>query len=169
MTEYANIFTEHLTKLKTLLSEQQRINSEIKSVKEMMKASFNMMPDDERQKFSAIVKQAVNTLVTQERGLTEAIRVLLESNRRRWFSAVNVRDKLIESGFDFSTYTSNPLASVHTVLKRLKREEVKTRELLPGNKEYRWIKPSSVPRFEYAPAPTRGEMPLSVTPKNGEK
>jgi len=167
MTEYANIFTEHLTKLKTLLSEQQRINSEIKSVKEMMKASFNMMPDDERQKFSAIVKQAVNTLVTQERGLTEAIRVLLESNRRRWFSAVNVRDKLIESGFDFSNYTSNPLASVHTVLKRMKREEVKTRELLPGNKEYRWIKPSSVPQFEYAP--TTGGVPPSMTLRDGEK
>lgn len=142
MTQYATIFSEHLEKYTELADQQRRTQSEIENVTEMLKASFNMMSAEEQSQFVDTLTRVLEQAVKRELGLTEATRNLLESNRKEWFNAVKVRDRLKEAGFDFSGYTSNPLASVHAVLKRFKRTEVKTRESAPGNKEYRWIKPS---------------------------
>jgi hypothetical protein len=50
------------------------------------------------------------------RTLTECCREILSGD---WISAVQVRQALQSAGFDFSQYTSNPLSSIHTTLKRL--------------------------------------------------
>jgi hypothetical protein len=55
-----------------------------------------------------------------------------------FWTATEVRDHLKNSAFDFSQYTSNPLASVNTVLRRFKPSEVEisTRD---GVTTYRWV------------------------------
>jgi ABC-type transporter Mla subunit MlaD len=68
--------------------------------------------------------------------LTECCRDVLRRNGG-WVSAVQVRDALLAAGFDFSTYTSNPLTSIHTTLKRFLPDEVEAYTRAEGTL-YRW-------------------------------
>jgi len=173
VTEYTEIFTKHLERYKELQERERRIQTEKEGVMEMLKASFTMMTDDERQNFLAAMQTVLEQAVKQEMGLTDAIRNLLASNPKEWFGPTTIRDKLQESGFDFSGYQSNPLASVHTVLKRFKRTEVKSRKNAAGMQEYRWAKRPAIigkayiGRVTLAPVPTM-HWPLGDLEKKKE-
>jgi hypothetical protein len=53
---------------------------------------------------------------------------------------VEVRDKMEVLGYDFTKYETDPLSSIHTVLKRLeKRGIVKSRRWPHNRTTYRWI------------------------------
>jgi hypothetical protein len=56
--------------------------------------------------------------VEPEIGFTDAIRKIFSVVPARAYTAVGVRDELVKSGFDLDKYT-NPMASIHTILKRL--------------------------------------------------
>lgn len=141
MTQYVAIFEDHLRKLIDLRKEQDRIRSQMESVAGMLRASFANMTDEERTKWFDAFVTALDLLVQKEQGLTDAIRTVLQSNTGEWFNAIKVREGLKASSFDFSGYTSDPLASIHAVLKRFKRTEVKTRKSVVGIREYRWVGP----------------------------
>jgi hypothetical protein len=145
MTEYAAIFEQHLKKIIDLRAEQRRINTDMEKATEMLKASFANMSNEERMKFVDTFDAALEQMAKREVGLTEAIRTVLQSNPKGWFNALKVRAGLKDSGFDFTGYTSDPLASIHAVLKRFKRTEVKVRKDGAGLKEYRWIGPDNRP------------------------
>jgi hypothetical protein len=68
--------------------------------------------------------------------LSECCRDILR-NKQDWMSPVQVREALLAAGFDFSNYTSNPLSSIHTTLKRLVPDELET-ETRPEGQVYRW-------------------------------
>lgn len=68
--------------------------------------------------------------------LTECCRDILRQ-RKDWMSPVEVREALMASGFDFSSYTSNPLSSIHTTLKRMVPDELLTETRADGQ-VYRW-------------------------------
>lgn len=68
--------------------------------------------------------------------LSECCRDILRQ-KGDWMSAIQVRDSLMASGFNFSNYTSNPLSSIHTTLRRLAQEELET-ESRDGSQVYRW-------------------------------
>ena len=70
-------------------------------------------------------------------GITQAIRDLLYEHPNRWVSAPAVRDKLKEIGFPIDGYTQ-PLAVVHTTLKRLVRQEEFESGHIEGASRYRW-------------------------------
>jgi hypothetical protein len=55
--------------------------------------------------------------------LTQACRDILRFSNRD-MTPTEIRQQLVLTGFDFSGYTSNPLSSIHTVLKRLVAEGV---------------------------------------------
>ena len=72
----------------------------------------------------AQLKQSIATLTklcgyepTVQFGLTEACRMVLR-NAKRPLTAPDVRDRLVAIGLDMDRY-SNPLASIHSVLKRM--------------------------------------------------
>jgi hypothetical protein len=68
--------------------------------------------------------------------LSECCRDILRQ-KADWMSPVEVREALLAAGFDFSDYTSNPLSSIHTTLKRMVPEELAT-ETRPDGQVYRW-------------------------------
>lgn len=68
--------------------------------------------------------------------LSECCRDILRQ-RNDWMSPVQVREALLAADFDFSSYTSNPLSSIHTTLKRMVPEELLT-ESRPEGQVYRW-------------------------------
>jgi hypothetical protein len=70
-------------------------------------------------------------------GLTHEISKTLEGNFLG-MTARQVMENTASRGFDFSTY-SNPMAAIHTVLKRLvKAQKVKIISKEKGKKEYKW-------------------------------
>jgi hypothetical protein len=68
--------------------------------------------------------------------LSECCRDILRA-KQDWMSPVEVREALLAAGFDFSSYTSNPLSSIHTTLKRMVPEELLTETRADGQ-VYRW-------------------------------
>jgi hypothetical protein len=51
-------------------------------------------------------------------GITEAVRKVLDLDRKAWMSVSEIKTKMTELGYDFSKYSA-PDASIHTTLKRL--------------------------------------------------
>jgi hypothetical protein len=77
--------------------------------------------------------------VTPDVGFTDAIRAVFKGNPEVVFSPVAVRNALEANGFDIKKY-KNVLASIHSILKRLKSKN----DLSEGNQEGRaiyWLNP----------------------------
>jgi hypothetical protein len=137
-TDYKTILDDAFTKLGFALIQRGNIETEIVKLKQFIHATLNMLSDEDAGKF----KKRMEELLRQEEGnsssLVAAIRQLLQGAPvNKWLTASEVRDRLIGKGFDFSSYTSEPLASVSTTLKRIKPEEVET-TLVGGVTAYRW-------------------------------
>jgi hypothetical protein len=81
--------------------------------------------------------------------LTECCRDILRQ-RNDWMTPVEVRDALLAAGYDFSSYTSPPLSSIHTALKRMVPDELLTETRADGQ-VYRWVdkpnKPYNLPKM----------------------
>jgi hypothetical protein len=69
--------------------------------------------------------------------LTECCRDILRQ-KNEWMTPVEVRDALLAAGYDFSNYTSPPLSSIHTALKRMVSDELLTETRADGQ-VYRWV------------------------------
>src|SRR5208337_2582458 len=96
----------------------------------------NMLPDEQRQAYN----DRFDELTSKSGGLTEAIEDILKyaTSEGKYLTVSQVRDHLKKAGFDFSRYTSNPLASVNTVIKRFKPSDVES-TTIDGVTAYRWI------------------------------
>jgi hypothetical protein len=77
--------------------------------------------------------------LSSDTGFTDAIRQVLKSKGKfAYFTPVGVRDELKTMGFDLSKY-KNPLASIHTTLKRLEtRGQVAGETSDSGGVLYSW-------------------------------
>jgi hypothetical protein len=60
-----------------------------------------------------------------------------KSEKDAWFTPVEIRDALKRMGFPFENYKANPLASIHTTLKRMVPAEMEVKTLKDGQKAYR--------------------------------
>jgi len=140
--EYKVIFAEHLRKYFELANQKVAIQAQITKIQQMLRASYNMLSDEEKQPFAESWEAVWAMADDSEQGLTESIRTILRSNQGEWFNARNIRERLEEKGFDFSAYISNPLISIHSVLKRFEHAtEVRTRRSQGPGFDYQWIKP----------------------------
>jgi hypothetical protein len=136
-TEYSAIFWGSIRKLRSLIEQRDETELEISKVRQFARATINMLPDDERQKMEKLL-DAVNRSDNLNRvGLADAIKNVLENSPKRWFTVAQVRDVLRDTGFDFSRYTSNPLSSVSTTLKRFKSPDIESTEIDEVT-AYRW-------------------------------
>ena len=72
-------------------------------------------------------------------GLTDAIREVLSTHSEHYLSPIHIRDLLKEMGFDTGKY-KNVLASIHTVLKRLRSHKEVVDASNEGKVVYKWNK-----------------------------
>ena len=108
--KYLSTATEILEELKKLNDEKKAIEAKMSKLANLFLANINMLPDEIR-KATAALYEAMKS----PEGLTAAILAILTFSD---MAAVEVRDALISSGYDFSGQV-NPLASVSTTLTRL--------------------------------------------------
>jgi hypothetical protein len=136
-TEYNKIVLDSIQKLRLLIDQREEIELEISKIRQFARAALRMLADDERQQMEKLL-DAVNSSDNLSRvGLADAIRNVLEDSPKRWFTVAQVRDVLCDTGFDFSRYTSNPLSSVSTTLKRFKSPDIESTEI-DDVTAYRW-------------------------------
>ncbi len=95
-------------------------------------------------------------------GFTDAIRKVLRSSEEA-LTPAEVKENLPEIGFSLEGY-SNPLASIHTILKRLAGTESVDQEMKDGKTAYKWKV------YEYPPAEPFNRLRtlrdlMGVTPK----
>lgn len=60
-----------------------------------------------------------------------------EIKDKSWLTPVEIRDALKRMGFPFENYKANPLASIHTTLKRMVPAEMEVKTRKDGQKVYR--------------------------------
>jgi hypothetical protein len=135
--QYRKILLREIRKLRTLIQQRDDTELDISKTRQFVRATVNMLPDDERQKMEALLAYVDNSDNQNRAGLAEAIRGILERSPKRWFTVAQVRDALHDVGFDFSRYTSNPLSSVSTTLKRFKPPYIESTEIDEVT-AYRW-------------------------------
>jgi hypothetical protein len=123
-TDYKAILDDAFSKLGFALQRRDAAEVEIAKQKQFILATMNMLSDEERQSFRERLTEINLRNDVRSAGLTEAIRKILEGSGRKWRTVAEVRTLLMESGFDFSEYTANPLASISTTLRRMTPNEV---------------------------------------------
>jgi len=119
------------------IKARDALDLEIAKLHQFVRATLRMLPEKDQDEF----ERYLDNLDVRSVGLTEAIKRALQSAPKdAWISGPALRSRLLESGFDFSEYTSNPLASIYSVAKRFKPDEVQT-QIVEGVRSFRWIGP----------------------------
>jgi hypothetical protein len=95
---------------------QRNITSNIDSLRELIRATANMLPDEERG-----TELMLLDIFKHPTNITEAVKVVLYVARLKAqrLTPVQVKETVEKRGFSLSTY-SNPMASIHTILRRMK-------------------------------------------------
>jgi hypothetical protein len=106
-------------RLQQVLGEQRKINEEISYLRDLIRANANFLPDSEKEQefyFLEIFQHPTN--------ITQAVRLALSiaAIGKNKLTPLAIKDVIERIGFDFSEY-SNPMASIHTILKRMKESE----------------------------------------------
>jgi hypothetical protein len=134
---YLDVLNNALTQFGGLMHQRDSIEVEISKMRQFIFATVNMLSDVDRNTFFDNVKQINMQWETKENTLSDAVRDVLYGSPRNWFTVAQVRDAVVEKGFDFSNYSANPLASVSTTLRRLVPKEAESTEL-DGVNAFRW-------------------------------
>lgn len=109
--KYRDAIEQAFLEMSELTTRKKAIESDISKLLQLAAANIAMLPASER---TAIAKKLES--LKEPSGLSEAIFRVLKHDKP--MSAADVRDALIQSGYDLSNQV-NALASIHTTLKRL--------------------------------------------------
>src|SRR5262245_21046298 len=133
--DYRKLITSLISEWEDLSRQRDEIDLKLAKVFQLLKAALPMLPEEDRER----LQEASPRLQSQMMGLTGAIRIILKSSPDKKFSPTMIRDELKRAGWDFSAYTTNPLASIHAILKRFSGEDVEVTHI-DGATAYQWKK-----------------------------
>jgi hypothetical protein len=135
--DYVALLTQEFEEYAGMLIRRQEADLEIAQKEQFIRATINMLPEDKKPTWAGFL----DVMSAGDIGLSESIRNVLRAAPGRFYTATEVKQLLVKSGFDFTKYTTNPLSSVHAALKRLKPEEAEMNQI-EGVMAWRWIKPA---------------------------
>jgi hypothetical protein len=104
--------------LELLSTERQRVDQQISAVKQSINGLTLLLKATPNPEAAAPINIMLIEKFAQAPRLGEACKNAVNSLGRE-VTPVEVRDQLNRAGFDFKAYSSNPLSSIHTTLKRL--------------------------------------------------
>jgi len=142
--EYAKALDKAVSDLEDRIQRRDRLNAEIAGLRETVRVLSTLagLPSKKQKR----VAQLFAMVDYASPSLTDAIRSLLICSYPREMTAIEVRDALEESAFNFGDF-SNSLSACHTALKRLaiEGEYVKNGKRKEGKATYHGIL-KAVPR-----------------------
>jgi len=116
--DYFQLFASLVSRLTELQKQKTDISIEFDKVKQLLISTFPLLPEDKQK----IYEEEIAEMEANSAGLLDAVKLVFSKNKGKWLSAPQVRDLLIENGFDLKQYRANPLASIGTTLRRLTPE-----------------------------------------------
>jgi hypothetical protein len=90
---------------------KKKADQEMSKLRHLIIANANMLPDNERAVFIA---QASESFA----GFTDSIREVFRTTYPKGLTPIQLRHRLVSIGFDLDAQ-SNPMASIHSVIRRL--------------------------------------------------
>lgn len=135
--EYVTALDKAVSDLEARVQKRDILNAEIAGLRETVRVLSGLVGiAPEKQKRVALLLAMVDSATPS---LTDAVRSLLTRTNPREMTAMEIRNSLEESSFNFGDF-SNPLSACHSALKRLESdghiERGKTRE---GKPTYRAV------------------------------
>jgi hypothetical protein len=131
VSQYERILREGLSRFGHLSSQRDEIDFELTKLKQFLYATLNMVPDERREELEKYLNAVVGKASTRPASLAESVRRVFDEHPAMSYSVVAIRGELMQLGFDFSGYKSNPLSSIATTLRRM----AETGELTPSASE----------------------------------
>lgn len=135
--EYEQIIEQSVKKIIALSDQKTAIDIEVAKLQQFVYATANLLSAEAQARFHAKWQPYVDKLTVIVASLTESIRQTLRGCYPKLLTSAQVRDQLRVEGFDFSSYQSDPLASVSTTLRRLKESGEVDSEEFEGVAVYR--------------------------------
>jgi hypothetical protein len=129
---YEPILEGSLKKLIALIIEKERIDDEIAKVEQFMTATENLLSEEAAARFQSKMEPWARKVGAQVISLRDAAKTVLSNCYPTKLTAAQVRDKIRDGGFDFSSYKSDPLPSVSTTLRRLRESDEVNYEKFEG-------------------------------------
>ena len=134
--DYLKLLRQLVKERENWIRKRDDAISEISRLSELIRSTTKMLPAQQRSRCEALFERNDN----RPAGLTIAIRLCFTAGKNRvakeWLTPVEVRENLKRGGFNFENYKANPLASIHTTLKRMVPQEVECK-IVDGQKYYR--------------------------------
>lgn len=145
--DYKQTVDASMARYTELRRQIEALSEEADKLFQFIKASAALLPEDQKAAFHQVLDKERVRKSGIARTLTGTITCVLQSNKNQWFSAAQMRDLVVREGFDFSTYKSNPLASVSTTLRRLAENErtIET-QVVENTTMYRWASATAAVR-----------------------
>lgn len=140
--DYKEVLGQAIEEFGVLLKDRQELDLKLVQKEQFIRAALHQIPDGDRRLF----ENWAGLWSSSAAGLSDSIRSILSASPQKWHTATEVRNALEKAGFDFANYASNPLASVHSSLKRLKPEDAEM-EVMDGVMAWRWKKQVEASRF----------------------
>jgi hypothetical protein len=154
---YMQMLLDLMEERQSWLNKRDEAVREISRLTELIRATMNMIPAEQVARYEPIFERieqrpagltaAIRTCYTGATGFAQALRGEAEKGepettgsgreRKEWYTPVEIRDALKHMGFPFENYKANPLASIHTTLKRMVPAEMDVKTLKDGQKAYR--------------------------------
>ena len=135
--DYLQMFGELVRRRLELIRQRDQTDVEIVKVNQLLTAMFPLLPEDKQQNY----KQTMENMEAESSGLQDTIRLVFSEHKGEWLTASNVRDYLIEMGFELRHYQANPLASIGTTLKRMVPTHLESRTTESGTLYRRRLTP----------------------------
>jgi hypothetical protein len=143
---YLQMLLDLMEERQKWLNQRDEAIREITRLSELIRATRNMVPPEQRARYEPTFERIEQRPV----GLSLAIRACFtagaaglagyagkDAPAKEWFTPIEIRDALKRMGFPFDNYKTNPLASIHTTLKRMVPAEVEVKNQADGQKVYR--------------------------------
>ena len=137
--EYRAGLVKAFEEFQELLRKRAYLDAQIANKKQYIRAAIRQVSVQDQYGFEEQLEMLTKNLGSLSEAVREALRYarVVGTDREGFVTATRVRDLLFDSGFDFSSYKSNPLSSIHTALTRLKPDEVET-EVINKVMHFRW-------------------------------
>jgi hypothetical protein len=118
-SEYEQLLAKSVQRFRDLYEQRQAIEVELIKLRQFIDATMVMVGQKERERWEAEMEELVGKMVASSASLADSIRRVFDDHPNYGFTASTIREMLLKAGFDFSSYTSNPLSSISTTLRRM--------------------------------------------------
>lgn len=139
MKNYRHMLYEAKQDLAHHLVKRQKLDQEIARRQAVVAELQNLCAEQDKRSFEQSIERVIKADLKV--GITDAVRVILQEN---FFpmTTIELKEKIAARKFNLTRY-ANPLAVIHTILKRLIQSgDVRVAPAINSMKAYQWISPT---------------------------